>query len=290
MNPLKNLLLNAYYMATLPVRRYAAADRAARQCEPICVLFYHRVADQHPNGWTISTSGFKRQIDWLRHRCDLISLAEMQERVASGKNERPSACITFDDGYGDNMQFAVPYLLQHHVPFTYFVSTNHALHGEPFPHDVAAGLPLRPNTIEELRQLAAAGVEIGGHTRGHCDLGQSMPAHRLVSEIRGCKEDLEQAIDVVVRYFAFPYGLPGNMSGDAFRIAHEAGYRGVCSAYGDYNFPGGDPFHLRRIHADPEMIRFRNWLTIDPRKLHKSPYFDPGDYCGRHCETAGVNA
>ena len=54
-----------------------------------------------------------------------------------------------------------------------------------------------------------------------------------------------------VRYFAFPYGLPENMSTEAFRIARGAGYRGVCSAYGGYNFPGDDPFHIRRFHADP---------------------------------------
>ena len=43
----------------------------------------------------------------------------------------------------------------------------------------------------------------------------------------------------------------------AFRVAYEAGYDGVCSAYGGYNFPGDDPFHLRRIHADPEFIRLQ---------------------------------
>ena len=50
--------------------------------------------------------------------------------------------------------------------------------------------------------------------------------------------------------------------------ALEAGFDGVCSAYGGYNFPGDDPFHLRRIHGDPETIRLKNWLTLDPRKLH----------------------
>jgi hypothetical protein len=46
----------------------------------------------------------------------------------------------------------------------------------------------------------------------------------------------------------------------------------VCSAYGAYNLPEQvsktwGPFHLRRIHADPEWVRFVNWMTFDPRKL-----------------------
>ena len=144
---------------------------APRRKRSRCVLFYHRVADEHPNDWTMSTRTFATQIDWLRPRFDLVSLAEAQARIASGRNRIPTACITFDDGYADNMRFAVPLLLKYHIPFTYFVSTNHVLGGKPFPHDVAIGQPLAPNTPSQLRELAAAGVEIGGHTRSHADLG-----------------------------------------------------------------------------------------------------------------------
>ena len=82
-----------------------------------------------------------------------------------------------------------------------------------------------------------------------------------------------------MRYFAFPYGLH-RKSVDARRFAWRSrpGYDGVCSAYGGYNFPGDDAFHLRRFHADPEFVRFKNWLTVDPRKVRKQRDFDPGDY------------
>ena len=66
-----------------------------------------------------------------------------------------------------------------------------------------------------------------------------------------------------IRYFAFPYGLHANLNAEAFRLARRAGYQGACSAYGGYNWPGDDHFHLQRIHADPEMLRLKNWLTSD---------------------------
>jgi hypothetical protein len=56
-------------------------------------------------------------------------------------------------------------------------------------------------------------------------------------------------------------------------LAKEAGYRGICSAYGGYNFPGDDPFHLQRFHADPEWIRWINWMTVDPRKIDNTHRF-----------------
>jgi peptidoglycan/xylan/chitin deacetylase (PgdA/CDA1 family) len=242
------------------------------------VLFYHRVADDHANDWTISSRAFAKQIAWLRRRFDVVSLAEAQQRIASGRNRVPTACITFDDGYADNMRFAAPHLINRQIPFTYFVSTNHVLGGQPFPHDVKAGQPIAPNSSAEIRELASAGVDIGGHTRSHADLGRHLPEAKLIDEIAGCKRALEQVIGREVRYFAFPYGLHANLSAAAFQAAYDAGYEGACSAYGGYNFPGDDPFHLRRFHADPEFIRFKNWLTIDPRKLNSHRDFDPGDY------------
>jgi len=275
MNRLKQLTLTGYYWTTLPARRCVGARRAAQGCEPVQVLFYHRVADEHPNDWTMSTWAFETQIDWLRTRFDLVSMAEAQARIAAGHNRQPTVCITFDDGYAENMQFAVPLLLKHRIPFTYFVSTNHVLGRRPFPHDVACGVPLPPNTLEQLREMAAAGIEIGGHTRSHADAGR-LSGDELVREIAGCKYELEDALDFDVRYFAFPYGQHGNMSSEAFGVARGAGYDGVCSAYGAYNFPGDDAFHLRRIHADPELVRLKNWLTVDPRKVRNQCDFEIG--------------
>jgi peptidoglycan/xylan/chitin deacetylase (PgdA/CDA1 family) len=270
----KTGLLGAYYGATLPARHRAARQRARQQIEPVRILFYHRVADDHPNAWTMSTRRFATQIEWLRRRFDVVSLAQAQERIASGRNRVATACITFDDGYADNMRFAVPLLLRHGIPFTYFVSTNHVLGGESFPHDVAAGCPLAPNTPADIKDLVSAGVEVGGHTRGHVDLGGHRSAQQLKSEIIGCKTELEDVIDKPVRYFAFPYGQHGNMSSAAFQVARDAGYIGVCSAYGGYNFPGDDAFHLLRIHADPEMPRFKNWMSVDSRKVRLQRDFD----------------
>jgi peptidoglycan/xylan/chitin deacetylase (PgdA/CDA1 family) len=274
----KEIALSGYYLSTLRARREAATRRAAERREPVRILFYHRIAGDNPNAWTMRPKSFAAQVDWLRERFDLISLAAAQERIASGQNRWPAASITFDDGYADNRRGAIPLLLKYRIPFTYFVSTNHVLRGESFPHDVKAGRPLAVNTLAHLGELVAAGAEIGAHTRNHADLGSIASVEQLRNEIVGSKHELEDALGVAVRYFAFPYGQHANMSGAAFRIAYEAGFSGVCSAYGGYNFPGDDPFHLRRFHADEEFIRFVNWMTVDPRKLRLQHDFDPGDF------------
>ena len=271
-------VLDLYYLATLPKRRQSSAQMQKDHKTPVMVLFYHRVANTSPNDWTISPEQFRRQISWVRERYDIVSLHDAQLRIGADDNKRPTVCITFDDGYADNCETAVPWMLDQEIPFTYFVTSNHVQSGEPFAHDVAAGNPLKPNTIEQIHEMASAGVEIGAHSRTHTDLGQLENEQMLFDEIVGSKRDLEEMLDRPVRYIAFPFGMPSNMSTAAFRIAFQAGLWGACSAYGGYNMPGDDPFHLQRIHGDPQWARFRNWLTVDPRKLSQKRQFDPGDY------------
>ena len=275
---LKTPMLGLYYLATLPQRQHAAAKRESKREVPVMVLFYHRVADDHPNDWTITNDRFQSQIEWLQERFDLVTLEEGQRRIASEQNDRPTVCISFDDGYADNCTSAIPWLLEREIPFTYFVASNHVQSGDPFAHDVKHGCPLAPNTVDQLQEMAKAGVEIGAHTRSHADLGKITSEDQLYDEIVGSKRDLESMIARPVRYFAFPFGLPENMSTDAFRIAFQAGFWGVCSAYGGYNLPGDDSFHLQRIHGDPEWSRFKNWLTVDPRKINRKRAFNPVDY------------
>ena len=121
--------------------------------------------------------------------------------------------------------------------------------------------------------MAELGIEIGAHTRTHADMGKLRDPARIHDEVSGCGRELEQMLGRRVAHFAFPYGLPRHMSAAAFRAAREHGYDSVSSAYGDYNYPGDDPFHIRRIHPD-NLTVLRNWATLDPRKLGKPVPFD----------------
>ena len=254
-----------------PIQMANLQRRAEQGQAPISILFYHRVADSSPNAWTIRRDSFRRQMDYVSERMEWIDLAEAQRRVADSHSPSPAVALTFDDGYADNSDFALPYLIEQGIPCTYFVTTSHVRNGLPFPHDVAAGRPLGVNSVQQIRDAANAGIEIGCHTRTHIDFSQVIRRDVLVDEIADAKDELEQMIGKAVRYFAFPYGMPAQLTQAAIEVVHEAGFLGFCSAYGAYNLPGGDSFHLRRCHGDPEFSRFKNWLSFDPRKQKAAP-------------------
>ena len=262
----RSLLLDLYRRGSWPYRWWWRRRAAAARRAPVIVLLYHRIADDEANLWTTSNRTFARQLDWLSSQVELVSLEEAQRRIREG-NTRPSASVTFDDGYAENCQQAIPLLARKRIPCTYFVTLENVLQGKPFAHDVAQGNQFAPNTLDQLRQMISAGIEIGAHTCSHPDLGRVTDEKRLEHEILEAGQRLGDLLNRPVRYFAFPFGQRANLSSRAFELAREAGYQAACSAYGGYNFPGDDPFHLQRIPVDDEMTRLKNWVTVDPRKF-----------------------
>lgn len=264
--------IDTYRLATLPTRSVHQWWMKRTGTMPVGILFYHRISDEHPNPWTMSRQQFERQIDWFQTRFELVSLEEAQQRLRQPDNRRPTLSITFDDGYAENCEWALPMLISRRIPVTYFVTLDQVLHQCPFPYDAENGMPLPVNTLEQLRALADAGVEIGGHTRTHPDLGAIQDPEVLLDEVIEASVELGGWIGHPISYFAFPFGQLENLNPKVFQLAQAHGLKGVCSAYGGFNVPGQDPFHLKRIHGDPCLARMKNWLTYDPRRF-QSPDF-----------------
>ena len=267
-------MMQALRQATLDLRiRMTASSRerqlmklSSRGQSPMSVLFYHRVADSHPNPWTVSCREFQRHVDYCREHTEIISLDELQSRSQAGFNDRLTSSFTFDDGYAENCRFAIPLLMRLQIPCTYFVTLENIQTGKPFAHDVHRGRALPINSIDELRAMADGGIEIGLHTRTHFNFSRPVTDKQIRSEIIDAAGELADLLRRPVRYFAFPFGLPQHLVPAAIQAVRDAGLQGYCSAYGAYNFPGDDPYHIRRIHGDPEFSRFRNWMTFDARK------------------------
>ncbi len=204
MGPAKKLAAQFYYHGTLGYRWWRWRRACTARQAPIGILVFHRVANDRANRWTTSNSTFTRAIRWLRENVELVSLAEVQQRVSSGRNDRARMSITFDDGYAENCQHAMPLLIEQKIPCTYFVSVNPVLKGVPFEHDVVNGQRLAPNTICQLRSLSDCGVEIGAHTRTHADLGQITCRAPLLDEIVYARDDLQEALGRRSSIFRFP--------------------------------------------------------------------------------------
>ena len=263
----KQILLGLYYPATYPYRYWNNRRMAANGRAPVMVVLFHRIAYDWANSWTTHTETFIKDIRWLKNRFEMVSLAEAQRRIAQPNNDKPCVAVTFDDGYAVNCDVALPLLIEENIPCTYFVTTENVLRGNTFEHDTAMGNHFEPNTIAQLRDVADAGIEIGAHTRTHPHLGRIVDANERYDEIVAARDDLQDALGYPVRRFAVPFGQHEHLSDEVFKLCHESNFDCVVSAYGGYNWPGGDPFHLQRMGVDGPHLRMKNWTTVDPSKI-----------------------
>ena len=109
---------------------FGLLERVAVMAGPaLVVLTYHRIAkvgvDQFYDPIISATpDSFRAQIDWLRNRTQILTLKELDARVQNGGPwKEPAAFVTFDDGYRDNFDMAVPILRELRVPATFFIPT-----------------------------------------------------------------------------------------------------------------------------------------------------------------------
>lgn len=121
-----------------------------------------------------------------------------------GEKSGKIAVITFDDGYVDTLQNALPILLKHHFTATCYVVSQRM--GQFNLWDAAQLQVKKPlMSAAQVCEWQAAGMEVGAHSRTHRRLTQCDDA-QLLDEIAGSKADLEALTGQVVTQFCYPYG------------------------------------------------------------------------------------
>lgn len=120
--------------------------------KPVIVLAYHRVmpvpdADTYPFDMGL-VSATPEEFDWqmalIQREFDPISLSDIA-RYVRGRFKLPKRpiVVTFDDGYADNHDHALPVLKRHGIPATIFATVGHIGTANLLWHDWAAYLALR---------------------------------------------------------------------------------------------------------------------------------------------------
>ena len=147
--------------------------------------------------------------------------------------------ITFDDGYADFAESALPALRERSLPATLFVTTGWLAGGgprEPGPTD-------RMLAWSQLPELVEAGVELGAHSHSHPQL-DTLPAAALREELRTPRDRLEQALGRRVDLVAYPHGYHGPR---VRRAARQSGYRAGAAVRNALHRPGEEPLAVSRL-------------------------------------------
>jgi len=93
------------------------------QSQQAMVLVYHRIAAVGSGRWSLCTTPerFEAHLRLLRRYARLIPISQFVTELVAGHLKKGSVAITFDDGYADNVQTALPILRQHDVPAAFYL-------------------------------------------------------------------------------------------------------------------------------------------------------------------------
>lgn len=241
----------------------ALAQMVASAADPgtgAVVMMYHRFGEKTLPSTNITIAQFEAHIAELKSGgYNVLGLPEIVDAMRAGRPLPDRAVgISIDDAYLSIYTEAWPRLRKAGLPFTLFVAT------DPIDQKLRNYM-----SWDQIKEMAAAGVTIGGHTGSHLH----MPAHDRAlnaDEIRRSNERLKEMLGKVPRIFAYPYG---ESSLAVQMLARESGYVAAFGQHSGVIGSDGNLFDLPRFAMNEtygELSRFKlaaNALPLPVRDI-----------------------
>jgi peptidoglycan/xylan/chitin deacetylase (PgdA/CDA1 family) len=213
----------------------------------IPILTYHHVTPHPASGfvkYAVTPRVFARQMRLLAlggyHPISLDAWLANRHRPA----RLPAApvVISFDDGFRETVEHAVPVLRRHGFPAIFFlVAGLLGKTSEWLMRERGLGLPML-GWVDAAR-LERAGFQVGSHTMTHARLTE-LSAQSCRQELSGSRAMLEDRLGAPVLHLAYPFG---SYNAAVMEAATQAGYTCACTTEIGLSSPSEDACALRRI-------------------------------------------
>ncbi len=233
-------------------------------------LCYHSVAAEGPRYLTIAAELFERQLALLRRRGfaggDLAALSNLAAGRASGR----SVYLTFDDGFRDNYETAMPLLREYGFGAFVFVLPPLLDAGAPFEwpemRDDLTRFSATMRSVDwpMLEEMKESGFEVGSHTLSHPHLPR-LGGEQLRQELWESRLALKERLgscDTI----AYPFG---EWSPEVAAAAADCGYRFAFTLPTVTGQRAATPLSIPRVNVDyrDDERRFALKLSRAGRRL-----------------------
>ncbi len=147
---------------------FSLASPAGRRAG-LSILIFHRVLPEPDSLFPgeVDARRFDALMGWMQDWFNVLPLCEAVKRLQRGSLPARAAAITFDDGYADNHEVALPILQRHGLSATFFIATGFLNGGRMFNDTV----------IETVRRCAEPALDLTRLGLGLHDL-RSLDARR----------------------------------------------------------------------------------------------------------------
>jgi peptidoglycan/xylan/chitin deacetylase (PgdA/CDA1 family) len=214
-------------------------------------LCYHSIATEGPRYLTISPDLFERQLSLMRRRRIRGGGLEALIEVADGRVSRPTAFLTFDDGFRDNHETALPLLREYGFAAFVFVlppllESGSALAWPEMRDDLARfSATMRSVTWSMLGEMKEGGFEVGSHTLSHPHLPQ-LDGDELRQELWESRVAIRDRLGTCDT-LAYPFG---EWSEGVAAAAADCGYRFAFTLPTVTGQRQATPLSIPRVNVD----------------------------------------
>jgi peptidoglycan/xylan/chitin deacetylase (PgdA/CDA1 family) len=159
-----------------------------------------------------------------------------------------SVAITFDDGFCNFAEHAVPLMERYRFPATIFAVSGYCGGENNWPSQPRAGIRRsRLMSWQTLRDLPA-GISVGAHTVTHPPL-TALSVEECDRELRQCRDDIQQQLGRPVPWLAYPYGSSSprirSLAARYFELAAGTSLRFVSADSDRMDLPRLDTYYLQ---------------------------------------------
>lgn len=209
------------------------------------IFMYHYIqeppdqrADPIGYGLSVRPEEFRRQMDYLdEHGYHPVTLADLRAYL-QGQASLPDkpVVLTFDDGYIDFYTTAFPILREHRFRAVAYIVSGFT------------GTSDRYMTPAQVREIDAAGIEIGAHTYSHVDLTQA--GVDLNQQLIQSKTQLEAIVGHPVVDFCYP---SGRFNAAVVAAVQAAGYQSATTTVEGTAHSFDDRYQWTRVRMSPDV-------------------------------------
>jgi peptidoglycan/xylan/chitin deacetylase (PgdA/CDA1 family) len=129
----------------------------------LSILIYHRVLPEKDPLFPgeVNAFQFDRQLRLLQSFMNFVSLSDAVNGLQCGTLPPRAVCVTFDDGYADNAEVALPILRKLGIPATFFVATGFLNGGRMWNDSVIEMVRRAPGPVLDFRRVDLGYFEVG---------------------------------------------------------------------------------------------------------------------------------
>jgi peptidoglycan/xylan/chitin deacetylase (PgdA/CDA1 family) len=269
-------------MTRTPFRMLARMMSLSLGGPRLSILIYHRVNPARDPLFPadVDAAAFAEQMAMVSRMFKVFPLEEGISRLREGTLPAGAAAVTFDDGYADNAEIALPILRQAGITATFFIATGFLDGGRMWNDTIIEFVRRVPGDVLDLRDRGFGMHPVSSLSQRHATIQKLILSLKYLPPA----ERLEKVNDIVT---SRDVSLPGNMMmrSEQVRELHAAGM-----GIGAHTVTHPILAATEREHARTEMAEGKRQLQDiigAPVNLFAYPNGKPGqDYCREHVTLA----